>query len=226
MSDPTNLRLAVFDLDGTLLDSTDSIVTGVKLAWQTLGFPEPDPAVVKRTVGLPWEKAIPMILPGVSEAEMDKVRSYHQEVAQGLRRRPPRNETLFEGAREALDALETAGFLLGIVTSRAQRRLLELLEAHDLRQRFVTLKTVDHGPGKPNPHLLNLAMAEAGVDRSDTVMIGDTTFDIEMARNAGTASVGVSWGVHEVEELSAAGADHIVDAFHEVPAVVHRLTGS
>lgn len=218
------LRFAAFDFDGTLVDSVDSIVQGVTACWAACRFPEPDPEAVRRIIGLPWEQSIAMLLPGSGATELAMIRNYHDEVRRGLRQRPPVFEQPFPGAIEVLDTLEEAGYVLGIVTSRSGDRLRELLDKHDLSRRFETVKTADMGPGKPNPHLLLAAMDEVGVDRERTVMVGDTTFDILMAGNAGTASVGVSWGVHETDELGAAGADRIVDAFHELPPVIDRLT--
>lgn len=221
---PEPLRFAAFDFDGTLVDSAQSIVDGVTACWAACGFAEPDPEAVRRIIGLPWEESIRTLLPGAGEREFAMIRSYHDEVARGERQRPPTSEDLFPGVLETLDILESAGFVLGIVTSRNTRRLVHLLEQLGINQRFVTLKTPDHGPGKPAPDLLFQAMSETGADRAWTVMIGDTTFDIEMARNAGTASVGVSWGVHHPDELLDAGAGRIVDAFHEIPDAIDQVT--
>lgn len=222
----SSLRFAAFDLDGTLIDSAQSIVTGVRACWTACGFPEPEPESVRRIIGLPWEESVRTLLPGCGESEFAMIRAYHDEVANGLRPGPERSEELFPGAREVLDGLEEAGVILGIVTSRNARRLSELLERHGIADKFVTVKTPDHGPGKPNPDLLHQAMAEVGVDGASTVMIGDTTFDILMACNAGTSAVGVSWGVHEAAELHEAGATRVIHAFDELHEAVETLTGA
>ena len=222
MSDP--LRFAAFDFDGTLVDSAQSIVDGVKACWAVCGFPEPDPEAVRRIIGLPWEESIRTLLPGSGDREFALIRNYYDEVARGVRQRPATSEELFPGVLDTLDHLESAGFVLGIVTSRNSRRLMHLLDELGIASRFVTVKTPDHGPGKPAPDLLFQAMAEVGADKAWTVMIGDTTFDILMACNAGTASVGVSWGVHHPEELADAGAGRIVDAVHELPDAIHAVT--
>lgn len=219
------LKFAVFDVDGTLIDSAASIVSGVQACWSACGFPDPDPAAVRRTIGLPWEHGVRMLLPGCGEAEFAAIRGYYEDVASGRRTRPPLTEVLFPGTLEALEEIAAAGALLGIVTSRNSRRLAQLLETHGLHDHFVCVKTVDHGPGKPDPYLLRQAMSDVGADRERTVMIGDTTYDIQMAANAGTTGVGVAWGVHEPAELRAAGASHIVEAFHELPSIIHELIG-
>ncbi len=220
-----SVKLAVFDLDGTLLDSALSIVAGVRACWAACGFPEPDPVTVERIIGLPWEESVRALLPGAGEAEFAMIHNYHDEVARGVRRRPPCSEELFPGAREMLDTLEASGYLLAIITSRGARRLSEILDAEEIAGRFVSLKTTDHGPGKPSPELMLQTLAETGARPEEAVMVGDTTFDIEMARGAGTASVGVGWGVHEGDELMRAGADRVVAAFDEIPAAVHGLIG-
>ena len=219
------LRFAAFDLDGTLIDSAESIVQGVLACWAVCGFAEPDPAEVRRIIGLPWEESVRTLLPGAGEREFALIRNYHDEVRRGLRSRPPVVETAFAGAHDILEELEQAGYLLGIVTSRSNRRLHELLEEQGFHGKFLTLKTADMGPGKPNPHLLLEAMADVGADADSTVMVGDTTFDVLMACNAGTAAVGVSWGVHEADDLHAAGAHRVVHRFDEIPPVLDVLTG-
>ncbi len=225
MAPSNRLRLAVFDVDGTLIDSAGSIVAGVLACWEACGFPVPEAETVRRIIGLPWEESVITLLPGAGAKEFARIRSYHDEVARGLRSRPPRSEIVFPGAVEALDALEAAGCILSIITSRPTGRLQELLEKEGLAGRFVALKTTDHGPGKPAPHLMLQTLAETGVDKDDAVMVGDTVFDVQMARAAGTEAVGVSWGVHEAEELRDAGAGHVIDAFHELPPLVRRLIG-
>jgi phosphoglycolate phosphatase len=221
----SRLRLAVFDVDGTLLDSAHSIVEGVRACWDACGFPEPDEAAVRRVIGLPWEESIQALLPGSGAEEVAKVKAYHDEVARGIRPRPPREQVLFPGAAETLAAFETEGYLLSIITSRSHGRLVELLEGHGIARHFVTLRTVDHGPGKPAPDLMYQTLAETGADARETVMIGDTTFDVQMARNAGTSAIGVSWGVHERDELHGAGAHHVAETFTELLPVTARLIG-
>jgi phosphoglycolate phosphatase len=123
-----------------------------------------------------------------------------------------------------LDAVEEAGFLLAIITSRPGHRLAEVLETQNLARRFVSLKTADDGPGKPSPYLMLRTLSETGVDPQNAVMIGDTTFDILMASNAGTASIGVSWGVHGPDELRDAGAHQVAETMDDLLPVMDRLT--
>jgi phosphoglycolate phosphatase len=225
MARTASLRFVAFDLDGTLIDSASTIVASVLACWDACGFPAPAPEAVRRIIGLPWEESVRALLPGAAEPEFARIRAYHEEVRLGLRARPDRTEAPFPGALDTLARFQAHDYLIGLVTSRASHRLGELLERHGLDSCFVTRKTADMGPGKPNPHLLIEAMDELGVPRDRTVMIGDTTFDVLMARNAGTSAVGVSWGVHSTEDLIAAGAHRIAEAFDDLPAMVEALTG-
>ena len=125
----------------------------------------------------------------------------------------------------ALEALDRPEVLLGIATGKARRGLLSSLALHDLADHFVTLKTADDGPGKPHPGILESAMAEVGVGAEDTVMVGDTVFDVRMARNARAQAVGVSWGYHEADELSAAGAAHVIDCFEDLLPALQVVDG-
>lgn len=224
MKSSNPLRLAAFDLDGTLLDSASSIVAGVVDCWEACGFEPPDPENVRRIIGLPWEESISALLPGSGPEEFAMIRDYHDQVARGERQRRVPDQTLFDGIPELLDGLEEAGYLLAIITSRSSHRLHELLEKEGIGNRFVSLKTTDHGPGKPNPDLMLQTLGDTGIDARDAVMIGDTTFDVLMACSAGTSAIGVSWGVHEPHELLDAGAHHVAEAIHELPGAIDRLT--
>jgi len=218
MSEP--LRVVAFDLDGTLLDSANSIVNGVVNCWEACGFPVPDKKHIRRIIGLPWEESIKELLPEAGQNEFAQIKAYHAEVASGVRPRPERQEAVFPGIIEVLDQIDLSGYLLSIITSRSSGRLQELLDNNGIGERFVTLKTTDNGPGKPSPFLMNQMLSELGIDKKDAVMVGDTTFDVLMARNAGTAAIGVTWGVHEAEELSEAGAQEIIDNVYNLPATI------
>ena len=115
--------------------------------WEACGYPLPDPSDVRRIIGLPWEESVETLLPGAGEAEFSEIRAYHEAVARGERPGPPRDQALFPGVLEMLDAVEEAGYLLAIITSRSGNRLVELLEAQNIANRFVSLKTTDKWSG-------------------------------------------------------------------------------
>ena len=203
------LRLVVFDCDGTLVDSQHGIVSCMREAFTAHGCAVPEDAAIRRSIGLSLEDAVSRLLAD-SAVPGRMVADAYRNAFLTMRSRPDYHEPLFPGVVAALDALEEAGILLGIATGKAKRGLLATLERHGLTNRFITLQTVDSNPGKPHPAMLLQAMAEAGVDRSATVLVGDTVYDVEMARSAGARAVGVAWGYHTRDELEAAGADRIV----------------
>lgn len=217
------LRLALFDCDGTLVDSQHGIVSAMRAAWQAHDLPDLDPDAVRRVVGLPLEAAIARLLPASTADEQRSVGALYRSAFFEQGRSADFEEPLYPGAVEALDALEADGFLLGIATGKSRRGLQATLERHGILERFVTTQSADDCPGKPNPHMVQRAMADTGAGRSGVAVIGDTVFDIQMARAAGVASVGVAWGYHDLDDLSAAGADRMVSAFSDVPGAVLAL---
>ena len=217
------LCLALFDCDGTLVDSQRSIIAAMREAWHAHGLDDPDPEAVRRVVGLPLDTAIAQLRPDATAEEMQSLGEHYRAAFFRHRQSGESDEPLYDGAVEALDALDAGGFLLGVATGKSRRGLRATLERHGLLDRFVTTKTADDGPGKPNPHMVQQAMADTGVDPACVVMIGDTVFDIQMARAARVATIGVAWGYHPVDELSAAGADRIATAFPDIPRLVKSM---
>jgi len=122
-----------------------------------------------------------------------------------------------------LAELDADGWLLGIATGKSHRGLVATLAGHGLDNRFVTLQTSDRAAGKPSPDMVLQALTETGADAASTVVVGDTTFDMMMARNAGALAVGVTWGYHHADELRASGAHAIVDSFPDVAPTLARL---
>jgi phosphoglycolate phosphatase len=202
-------RLAVFDCDGTLVDSQADICTAMTNCFDAEGLTAPSRAETLRTVGLSVPEAMRALLP-------DRDAAFHEHMGQGykaafhrLRAGGKIREPLYEGVRDVLDALTADGWLLGVATGKSDRGLRLCLEEQGLAGRFVTLQTADRHPSKPHPSMLWQAMADAGADPADTVMIGDTVFDIAMARAANVTAIGVAWGYHSAEELIADGADDV-----------------
>ena len=217
------LRLAVFDCDGTLVDSQASIIASMFLAFDAHTHPWPEAEAVRRVVGLPLGEAIGRLLPDVPEEDHARIETSYIDAFRGLRQKGEVKDSLFPGALEILETLENLGWLLGMATGKGSRGLMATLETHGLMGRFATLQTADSGPGKPNPDMLLNAMNETGADPGHTVMIGDTTFDMEMAKRAGTMAVGVSWGYHPGEHLYAAGAQAVIDEFRDLPETIESL---
>lgn len=205
-------RLVVFDCDGTLVDSQHAIVSGVSLACEALGLPLPPAAAIRRGIGLPLKIAIGGLFPGHEPDLHDRLVQFYKDNFVRLRQRPDHVEPLFDGIAETLATLRASGFLLAVATGKARRGLLATLGRHGLTEVFDVLQTADDAPGKPHPGMLLNAMATLGVDPLDTLMIGDTTSDMEMAGAARVAAIGVGWGYHEPDELTRAGARVVIAA--------------
>jgi phosphoglycolate phosphatase len=217
-------RLAVFDCDGTLADSQANICRAMELAFDSAGLAPPPRAAIRRIVGLSLVEAIARLAPDLDPAlHVALAEDYKQQFRAMRTGGGLADEPLFDGVREALEQLADAGWLLGVATGKSDRGLALLLEHHGLSRHFVTLQTADRHPSKPHPSMLDLAMAEAGADPRDTVMIGDTSFDIAMAAAAGVHPIGVAWGYHSVAELTAAGARHVLDHASALPALAEAL---
>ncbi len=223
MAATDSMCLAVFDCGGTIVDTQHMIVAAVRAAWAvyeaTRTLPLPDPEQVRRNVGLPLEEPIAQLMPTGSPDDHRRLTNLYKEAYRSHRREPDYHEPLYDGVADALDRLRLAGFLLGIATGKSRRGAVASLAEHDLLGRFAVVKTADDGPGKPNPHMLLEAMRETGADSGATVMIGDTTFDMTMAREATCGAVGVSWGYHGVDELRSAGAHAIAERCADLPAI-------
>jgi len=217
-------RLAIFDCDGTLVDSQANIHAAMISCFTAAGLVAPDRTAVRRIVGLSLPEAMRALLPAEGEAR-------HQALAEGyklsfrqMRERGEVEEQLYEGIPAVLERMEADGWLLGVATGKSDRGLRHVLEYHGLERRFVTLQTADRHPSKPHPSMIEAAMAEAGVEAAQTVMIGDTSYDILMARNAGVRAIGVAWGYHEPAELLAEGADVVALHPSELPLLCSRET--
>ena len=205
------VHLAVFDCDGTLADGQAAICAAMAEGFAEAGLAAPDPHQVRRIVGLSLPGAIARLAPGETpEAHARAVAAYKQAFFRA-RERGLLREPLFEGIAALLRRLHADGWTLGVATGKSDRGLTGCLHMHGIFDLFVTLQTSDRHPSKPHPSMLETAMAEAGALPADTVMIGDTVYDIEMALAAGCRAIGVAWGYHEAAELLAAGAEAVAE---------------
>ena len=220
------LRLVIFDCDGTLVDSQHAIVGAMTAGFMAEGLDPPSAALVRRIVGLPLVEAVAALAPHLPAVRHERIAEAYKDAHLAARGAGASLEPLFEGIAQALDALDAAGHLLGVATGKGSRGLRHTLDLHGLAGRFVTLQTSDLCPGKPRPDMVLRALAETGVAPADAVVVGDTSFDMLMAANAGVAAIGVTWGYHPPNELTATGARCLVDAPDGIPSAVARLLGA
>lgn len=217
----TDLKLAIWDVDGTIVDSRQVIQQAMDRAFQRAGLGGIDYDRTRTIVGLELTEAVRRLAPeDYPELRVGQLATYYKEAFVEQRQEPGFYEPLYEGARETIERLADEGWLLGVATGKARRGLDRVFEDHDLHRFFDTFQTVDHGPGKPHPRMVLDALKETGADAHQAVMIGDTSFDITMGRNAGVHTLGVSWGFHRVDEIEAAEAHEIHHDFTALNAAL------
>lgn len=224
MTTPT---LVIFDCDGTLVDSQNAIVASMDFAFRAHGLEPPPRSKILSIVGLSLPRAVEVLMPGHPILLAHKVsESYKAGFGASILDEKNR-DPLFAGAGLVVEQLAaTSGVTLGIATGKSLRGVHRLLDREDWRAHFATIQTADNAPSKPDPGMILQAMAESGAEPATTVMIGDTTYDIDMARAAGVHAIGVSWGYHPVADLRRSGAHVIVDDFTELLGAIRRFTGT
>lgn len=211
------LRLAVFDCDGTLVDSQINIIRAMEDSFARHRLDPPCRNATRRITGLSLLECMQTLLPEADAALHASLAEDYKDAFRRLRVLGElADEPLYPGVREGLAELEARGWLLGVATGKSDRGLKLCLEHHGLHPHFVTLQTADRHPSKPHPSMLHAAMAEAGALPDATVMIGDTRFDMAMGVAAGVRAIGVDWGYHDVEELHEAGAQAVATRFDDL----------
>ncbi|MFD1788234.1 HAD-IA family hydrolase [Sphingomonas floccifaciens] len=214
-------RLALFDCDGTLVDSAANICLAVERAFDAHALAPPSRAAIRGIVGLSLPQAMAVLHPLADGAFHDVLAQSYKDAFVAMRGTPDfAHEPLYPGIAEALATLADSGWALGVATGKSDRGLSIILATHGLTSAFVTLQTADRHPSKPHPAMARAAMTEAGALPADTVMIGDTSYDMAMAVAADAHAVGVAWGYHPRERLAAAGAAWVVDHADDLPATM------
>jgi len=214
------LRLAVFDVDGTLIDSRSSIFRAAVEAAHAINIDPPTYDDVRAIVGVSLFDALAMMRP---DLDSETIALYTHEFQQAFLRfhaDPAFSEDLYIGAQDTLRALKAEGWLLGMATGNSRRGVTRTVAKHGWGDLFDVTFCADDGPSKPHPHMLQRNLDALGVATHEAVMIGDASHDMKMARNAQVRAVGVSWGFHTVEELQLAGAHEIVHDFTELKAML------
>ncbi len=228
LSPNSPLRLVVFDVDGTLIDSQDFIMAAMMRAFEGMGVALPSRTKVLSTIGLSLEQAIDRMVPGLGTEALTEAASLYKQAFVSLHKESggEAEAPLYPGARQALESLHGLDeVLLGVATGKAKRGLDHVCKVHDFDQFFVTRQTADGHPSKPHPSMLTATLAETGVKAAHAVMIGDTSYDIEMGRAAGFRTIGVTWGYHKAEDLQEAGADVLINNFSALRPALEKFWG-
>lgn len=216
-------RLAIFDCDGTLVDSGADICAAMDRAFTNVGLAPPPHEATRRIVGLSLPQAIAMLAPDLALAVQVRLADGYKAAFHAMRAEGVVDEPLYDGIAAVLDALAVDGWLLGVATGKSDRGLRLCLERHGLHGKFATLQTADRHPSKPHPSMVEAACVEAGVPPDRAAMIGDTSYDMAMARDAGCLAVGVAWGYHATDDLVAAGAHVVARDPGELPALLETI---
>jgi len=210
-------RLAIFDCDGTLVDSQANICRAMEMAFAAEGLGHPDHHRVRRIVGLSLVEAMRVMLPGAEPQFHVVLADHYKNAFHELRGNGTlQQEPLYDGLTELLDRLDRQGWMLAVATGKSDRGLDLCLTHHGIKHRFVSLQTADRHPSKPHPSMIYQALADAGAEPHAAVMIGDTSYDMAMGVAASVRAIGVDWGYHDAAELTQAGADSIAYSMDEL----------
>lgn len=218
-----NLKLALFDYDGTIVDSAGMIVQGAIEAFRMCGLPDPDPQKVRENIGRPLAVALDVYMPVgytvTPEQISEAYRSWYAEQGRlGLQ-----NEPLYPGMVELIHELKSNDWLIGIATNKSRIGLTNGLAKHNLSNIFDITLSTDENIAKPNPAMALRAMKELGVEEKYSVIIGDTINDIGLGVNSGITSIGVTWGYNNRKLLMSAGANHLVDNAQDLSKLMNKL---
>ena len=215
------IRLAVFDCDGTLVDSHANICRAMEAAFAGVRVDPPSREAIRGIVGLSLVEAVAVLAPHADAGFHDTVAADYKAAFQRMRADGELDaEPLYDGLGDALDTLADDGWVFGVATGKSDRGLAHVLAHHGLADRFVTLQTADRHPSKPHPSMIHAALEQAGADPHLAVMIGDTSYDMAMARAAGVRAVGVTWGYHDAALLHDAGAHAVIHHYGDLPAAM------
>jgi phosphoglycolate phosphatase len=219
------MRLIIFDLDGTLIDSVGLIVETVAAAFSAINEPVPTETAIRAISGITAREAMGVLAPAATPSRVEEILDSYR--AHYRRRAGAAREPMFRGALDALDRLQLQrDTVLAVATGKGYQGAVTLLERHAILERFHSVQTPDHNRGKPDPQMIETAMEKAGVTRRETAMIGDTVHDMKMAKSAGVKAIGVAWGYHTVFDLNEAGADVIIESFAELDAAIDEVLGT
>ncbi|MEO0467022.1 MAG: HAD-IA family hydrolase [Pseudomonadota bacterium] len=212
-----SLKFAIWDMDGTIIDSREIISGAMDRAFELCGLAPPGYAKTRTIVGLGLEEACRILAPNGFD-DLARLTETYRQAFVSLRAEPGFKEPLYDGAEDLLAELGTGDWLLGVATGKSRRGVEAIFDMHPLKHHFQTVWCADDGPGKPHPFMVEEAMKAVGAQPDETLIIGDAIHDIAMGRAASIHTIGVSWGFGERAELEASGAHDVVDTFDALRA--------
>ncbi len=216
--------IVIFDWDGTLCDSVEQIVQAMQTAAEDCDLPVPEADAVRHIIGLSLVTAMPLLFPGSSAAQQEAMQAAYARCYRAL---DPGPATLHEGALETLDWLRASGFEVAVATGKSRRGLDRVLQGLGLEGYFHSTRCADETRSKPHPLMLEEILLERGKAAHSALMVGDSEYDLEMARRLGMPSVGVTFGVHSREQLLRHRPLALIDrlaALKELPHVLSQAS--
>lgn len=218
------MKLVIFDCDGTLVDSQHMILAAMTKAYAAHDIPLPEREVLLSVIGLSLIEAFTKLGEGTDRFPAESLANHYRDAFHAMRGPGAPVEPLYPGAAEAITELGRRGdVMLGVATGKSQRGVRLVLGHHGLLDHFITIKTADDAPSKPHPGMVHAAMREAGAEAENTIVVGDTVYDIAMARAAGASGIGVTWGYHPGAALAGAGALAVIDRFANLVPTLERI---
>lgn len=222
----SDLRCVIFDLDGTLLDSRALILHAMRAAFDAVGIDYPGDKTALSGVGLSMPVMMRHLLPDATVDARQSLIDAYREAFFSRRSALGAAETapFFPGAKAVLEQLRAEDWtLMAIATGKSRRGLDSTLSGHGVDGWFQSTQTADEHPSKPHPSMIEAILRETGVAANRAVMVGDTSFDIDMAQAAGVAAIGVSWGHHTRDQLAT---EHVIDRFADLPLAIEDVIGA
>jgi len=216
-------KLAIFDVDGTLVDSRAVLKHASDAAFTAIGVEPPPYEELRKIIGLSLKEGLAQLAPYLSAAQIEALTEHYKLSFGALHKQPDFIEPLYDGAADLLDRLKAEGWLIAMATGKSRRGVETIMKMHGWVDLFDTTHCADDGPGKPHPAMLHAALEALDCRPEQTVMIGDTSFDMLMAKAAGMHAIGVTWGFHTRGEIEAGGADVMTETFAELNAELDRF---
>ena len=217
------MKLIIFDCDGTLVDSQHGIVHSMRNAYDAVGIDWPGREATLSIVGLSLLEAMQHMVPDLDHKTHTALAEAYKSTFKASRLEQLHEEPLYDGCRDVLDRYHAMDdVVMAVATGKSQRGVRALIEREGLHGYFASIQTADDAPSKPHPAMIHQAISETGATLEKTVMVGDTTYDISMARNAGVGAIGVSWGYHPIEHLISSGAHDILHDYSQLEASVTK----